>query len=598
MAEPLQTQELTVKGDSVERIYGNFRAQRYLVNRRYQRKLVWTLDEKRSFIDSIAKGYPVPIVLLAEVRAADRTVFEIIDGMQRLNAIMAFLENEYPVDGAYFDLNTMAATKALLDAGHLEQKEPKLPRDLCVAIASYPAPFSIYESSQEQEVDEVFRRINSGGRKLSRQELRIAGSTGHFSQVVRTIASKVRGDVSAADTLLLNDMNKISIGSKELPYGIDVDSVFWIHEGILTKEQTRESRDEELIADILAYILLDPKPPSRSEFLDDYFGFEDGEPAKRRLEDIERAVQKNTADVITLDFQRALDGVRLALSSARQTFGKLLFGGKTARAPRYFQAIFLAFYRLIVIEHLEISDHPRLVTLMTGLGKSVHITEGGRWSASDRGKAINSVVGMIKEAFQPAKAYDPARIRWITQLENILTQSYTEQAAYDFKQGFLRLDGANQFDDISFEKILKTLVGIVNLNRGTTGYVLIGIAEKKADAQRIQDLFGDSPRIFERFYITGVEHEATAMGKDLDQLFQLIMDKIKQAPISEPLRDYVSRNVKLVRYYEKSVVIIETRAQEEPSHYAGKYLVRRGNALDEIPPEKYGELFRRFQRGQ
>ena len=39
-------QDLTVKGESVERVFGNYQAWRYIVNRRYQRKLVWTLDEK------------------------------------------------------------------------------------------------------------------------------------------------------------------------------------------------------------------------------------------------------------------------------------------------------------------------------------------------------------------------------------------------------------------------------------------------------------------------------------------------------------------------------------------------------------------------
>jgi len=102
MPEVQQGQDLTVKGESIERIYGSFQGKRYLVNRRYQRKLVWTLDEKKSFIDSVTKGYPVPIVLLAEIRADERSVFEIIDGMQRLNAIMGFIENEYPVNGAYF----------------------------------------------------------------------------------------------------------------------------------------------------------------------------------------------------------------------------------------------------------------------------------------------------------------------------------------------------------------------------------------------------------------------------------------------------------------------------------------------------------------
>lgn len=136
-------QDLTVKGESIERIFGNYQAWRYIVNRRYQRKLVWTLDEKRRFIDSILSGYPVPIVLLAERKNPSQGQFEIIDGMQRLNAIFSFIENEYAVDGKFFDLNTMAESKALLDAGKLKQKEPMLSRDACVQIASYTVPLSI-----------------------------------------------------------------------------------------------------------------------------------------------------------------------------------------------------------------------------------------------------------------------------------------------------------------------------------------------------------------------------------------------------------------------------------------------------------------------
>jgi hypothetical protein len=88
--------------------------------------------------------------------------------MQRLNAVFGFIENEYAVNGHFFDLNTMAETKALLDAGEIKQREPLLAREACVAIASYTIPLSIYEFAGDGDVDEVFRRINSGGRKLSR----------------------------------------------------------------------------------------------------------------------------------------------------------------------------------------------------------------------------------------------------------------------------------------------------------------------------------------------------------------------------------------------------------------------------------------------
>lgn len=591
-------QDLTVKGESVERIFGNYQAWRYIVNRRYQRKLVWTLDEKRRFIDSIINGYPVPIVLLAERKmAAGPSQFEIIDGMQRLNAVFGFIENEYSVNGKFFDLNTMAETKAMLDKGLIVQCEPMLERDACVQVASYTVPLSIYEFAGDGDVDEVFRRINSGGRKLSRQELRIAGSTGHFAQAVRYIASKVRGDVSASDELPLNEMKKISITNRELPYGIDVDEVFWIKQGVLTKEQVRESRDEEIIADILAYMLLEPKPPSRSEVLDDFFGYSEGEGQQQRHEQIELATQKVTIEVVTADFQRVLDQLKITLNRAGRSLGQLLLGEQPPRAPRYFQVVFLALHKLMVVQNQEVTDQDQLIKLLDGSGAKINVPEGGRWGAEDRQSLVNGAAGMYSAAFGPSKGYDPAQVRWITQMENILTQSYTEQAAYDFKQGFLRLDGKHAFDEDSFGKILKTLAGIANIRKGVRGYVLVGVADTDADAKRVTQIYGVDARPFERFFITGVEHEANALGKSLDDLFMELTTRIKNSALSEPLRDYVARNVKAVRYYDKTVFVFEAQAQEEPSNFNGLFYVRHGNKLAEIPAAQYGELYKRFLVG-
>ncbi|WP_053162202.1 DUF262 domain-containing protein [Pseudomonas brassicacearum] len=591
-------QDLTVKGESIERIYGNYRAWRYIVNRRYQRKLVWTLDEKCRFIDSIINGYPVPIVLLAEQRVATGVgQYEIIDGMQRLNAVLGFIENEYSVNGHYFDLNTMAESKALLDAGEFVQREPLMMRDACVQIASYTVPLSIYEFAGDGDVDEVFRRINSGGRKLSRQELRIAGSTGHFAQVVRQISAKVRGDVSASDELPLNEMKKISITNRDLDYGINVDELFWIKEGVLTKEQVRESRDEEIVADILAFMLMNPKPPSRSEVLDDFFGYTDGEAQKNRYDQIELATQKVTSEIVALDFQRVLDQLRLTLKRSGKTLGQLLLGEQPPRAPRYFQVVFLALHKLIVEQNQEVVDQDKLIKLMDGSGKQIQIPEGGRWGAEDRTNLVNGAAGRYSEAFGPAKEYDPAKVRWITQLENILTQSYTEQAAYDFKQGYLKLDGKHSFDEESFDKILKTLVGIANIRNGVKGYVLVGVADSIADADRVNELYGVESTKFERFHITGVEHEAKAMGKSLDQLFMDLTNRIKASTMSEPLKDYVARHVKSVRYYDKTVFVFESQAQREPSNFDGVFYVRHGNKLVHVEPAQYGDLFRRFPAG-
>ena len=66
-------------GKVVERSYEDYRNNQYLVNRRYQRKLVWELEEKQAFIDSLANGYPVPLFLFAKCVYKGQDRSEIID---------------------------------------------------------------------------------------------------------------------------------------------------------------------------------------------------------------------------------------------------------------------------------------------------------------------------------------------------------------------------------------------------------------------------------------------------------------------------------------------------------------------------------------
>ena len=291
-------QDLTNRNESVERVYGFNAENRFLVNRRYQRKLVWSIDEKRAFIDSLRQAFPVPLILLADVKHEEEDRFEIIDGMQRLNAIVSFIEGEFDLDGAYFDLQAMAQTKLLFDKEKLTQKTPILDREICVRIVGYSLPLTVYPAAAHTQIDEIFRRINAYGKHLSRQELRVAGVTSAFAQLVRNLAARVRGDVSASDKLYLSAMKQISITSKELSYGLNVDTIFWVQNSILTREYIRQSRDEELIADMLGYILLTPKLSSSAEIIDEFFGYSPSGAKQSRRNDIEAGVNKVGSDVL------------------------------------------------------------------------------------------------------------------------------------------------------------------------------------------------------------------------------------------------------------------------------------------------------------
>ena len=589
--------DLIVRGEAVERVYGNFNERRYVVNRRYQRKLIWTIEEKQNFIDSIINGFPVPLILLAESATREGNDLEIIDGMQRLDAIVSFIENRYPVAGTYFDLETMAVTKELLDSGQLIQCEPKMDRRQCVDIASYLVPLSIYEFADEQAVDTVFRRINSGGRQLSKQELRSAGATGHFATAVRRLAAKVRGDDSFSDILRLNEMQKISITNRELNYGINVDDLFWIQNGVLSRDNVRKSQDEEIIADIVSYMVYENPVSSRTEFLDDYFNpNENDNTSSNRYKEVENLVQKRSEDLVVMDFLRVLDQMKMTFARAGESFTQIFFSEKQDNpVPRYFQAVFLALYELIIKRNLQIADRD---AFLSGVRKSAdHINVqggGGRWGADSRSKAVEAAIGMYQKYFVPATEVDPAKILWITQLQNLLSQSYTEQSSYDFKQGFLTLSDDPKFDEDAFEKILKTLVGISNLGRDRLGYVLVGVAETEQTAARVDKLFGSKALSFESFWITGVDHEVRKLNKSPDQFFQMIVDKVRGSKISEPLRSHVASNIKPVRYYDKTVYVFETKGMVEPSLYDDGYYVRAGAQLEKLEPANLSQLFKRY----
>ena len=84
------------RGISIMELYRWYRDNKLLVNRRYQRKLVWTLYEKKALINSILSGYPIPLILLAR-STKDSNAYEIIDGTQRLNSIFGFIENQFSI---------------------------------------------------------------------------------------------------------------------------------------------------------------------------------------------------------------------------------------------------------------------------------------------------------------------------------------------------------------------------------------------------------------------------------------------------------------------------------------------------------------------
>ncbi|MFC0216529.1 DUF262 domain-containing protein [Paenibacillus chartarius] len=587
-----------INGKVVERSYEDYRNNFYLVNRRYQRKLVWSVSEKRAFIDSLANGYPVPLFLFSINKYKDIVRNEIIDGMQRLNAIFSFIENEYPLEnGHYFDLTATATTKDLLDRGILEQKEPILDRSVCVRIVSYELPYSIYNESDPNVIDEVFRRINSNGQHLSRQEIRQAGATSEFAELVRLLSTQIRGDVSHDDILLLSQMKGISINQDTNGSGINADSVFWVKENIINKEDLRQSMDEEQVADLLAAMVLNPLPPSNVSVLDEYYGFRnvDSEVRGKRLEEAVLAVNPER---LSEQFLYVLDEIKRIFHNRPKTIIGHVVGPRIYKGPRYFQVLFLALYELLVKQEKKIIDYDRLYNQLDSISsRTMNIASGGGWWTSrEKTDLVAATVGVLASSFVSRTDGDPMYYSYTTEVETLLKQSNTENSQYDFKQGIYNLATGERNDDL-IKKIYKTLTAMANAGKNAVGYVLVGVADNVEDAIKISERYKTDYIKVGSFYITGVDGEVNEFNKgNYDDYFALFKNAISTMPISEHYKRQIGSKIRMVNYYSKSVVIIKITCDNGAAIFENGYYTRSGASNDPVPvsPESMPSFFARF----
>lgn len=78
----------------------------YVTRPPYQRKSVWSKKKKQSLLDSLFRRYYIPRLVIREVRLSDsQTVFEIIDGQQRIITVQEFFENKFPIPRSLSDVD-------------------------------------------------------------------------------------------------------------------------------------------------------------------------------------------------------------------------------------------------------------------------------------------------------------------------------------------------------------------------------------------------------------------------------------------------------------------------------------------------------------
>lgn len=110
-----------------------------------QRGLVWDIKRKSLLIDSMIQGYPIPPFY---ARRGENRIFDMLDGKQRCHAIKEYLKNEYALEGV------------------AEEYEGKyfndLDEDIQDEIKNYSLTLYYFEDITDEQVNELFYRINNG----------------------------------------------------------------------------------------------------------------------------------------------------------------------------------------------------------------------------------------------------------------------------------------------------------------------------------------------------------------------------------------------------------------------------------------------------
>lgn len=582
--------QISSDSQQIQYVYDWYLNDILIVNRKYQRKLVWTYEEKRAFIDSLIKQYSVPLFLFAKSQA-DNTKFEIIDGMQRLNAIFNFIENEFPVaiNGKeyYFDLDADAGTKQLKDEGKITQKEPILDRQYSIAFMKYPLPLS-YLEAEEKDVENVFRRINSFGKKLSNQEIRQAGAVGQFPDLVRIIASELRGDIFSKDIVPLQLMKQISLSNRHLEsYGININDTFWVRHEIITYDNMRISRDEELIAYILTYILLGKKADVNRFVLDMLYTNDELSPNNNIHFSAEDAIRRLTVDRLRRNFINVSSFIDSVLTKNNVTFAKCLYANKSPHALfRTYQVVFLAFYEILINDGKMINDEEGLFRKLKNLGE-LHLNniDSDSWDAQFRSDSVSAVKSLLLPYFVDSVGYDVASNHCVLIIDNLIRRYSIETGQHDYKIGIHSLHDGSDFDR-NLAEYVKTLIASVNRGAKTKGYIIIGVAESEQSANKVIARYGSAPANLingTKFYITGVEGEIKQYHHDnIDSYMQKIRAVILNLPITDEVKLYITTHISLVSYYEHNVLLLELKSCDAPIPYDDKFYVREHSETIEI----------------
>ena len=176
----------------------------------FQRSFVWTQKEASRFIESLLLGLPVPGIFLA--RDIDSKKLLVIDGQQRLRSIQFFMEG-------YFNPDPKASSKDVFMLQNVQKQfegitydtlEPPTRVVLNDAIIHATIVKQDSPENDQSSIYHIFERLNTTGRKLSPQQIRVAIYHGKFLEMLHNLnENEVWRNIFGKESKTLKDQELI-----------------------------------------------------------------------------------------------------------------------------------------------------------------------------------------------------------------------------------------------------------------------------------------------------------------------------------------------------------------------------------------------------
>lgn len=137
---------------SINEIIKLYKKKMLVINPEYQRSKIWNSKKKAKLIDSILRGYSIGMLFFRKVEKRNRYIYEVLDGQQRINAIIDFVTSNLKTSPIY---TSFFPNKTIED---LKRERENLYHD----FLSYKIYYTMVEGGSDEEISDIFIRLQEG----------------------------------------------------------------------------------------------------------------------------------------------------------------------------------------------------------------------------------------------------------------------------------------------------------------------------------------------------------------------------------------------------------------------------------------------------